>query len=310
MSDPEHGSFAELWHRVRWPVSITLVVLVIAGARYEGTQHLTATVLALGVPLGVIAFGILPLGDSERPLRLAGIAVGVTALLLAEAEIGHLFFPPPPLAQATLSEKSPDATLDGVEGRGEFELESSGSLGTFKGSAEEKFVLDVERAGAHRQIEGAFSKSSATRVSRRRTPTQSSSHAIDDDRQFLSLPGAGPIHAHLVQLSGTGPRSLKLSLRPTLPGGRLLEWLLELAVVLAVVVQAAAARQGARTQFAAFIGIAGVLALYLPHHFSASDPLGATFGGLIVALLVGGLGGYFIGSVASRLAGRRDANSA
>lgn len=291
--------------RARWLLLAVAAVLLVAGARHAGTQGLEATLLGLGVPLLAIALGFRSLLDAKPSLRLAAGLVALVALVVAEAEIGRLFFPPAPVAQATLSEKSPDAELSGVAG--DFELETRCALDAYKGSAQESFVIDVERAGAHQQIEGTFSRSAATtRASRRRAPTQTSSHTLDDYTQTVSLPGVGPIHAHLVQLTGDGPRALELSLRPALPGGRALEWALLLSGLLAVAVQVSASRQGDRTHFATWVGMACVLALYLPRHFSRSDPMGAMVGALFVALVAGGLGGFVLGSLATRLFGRSE----
>jgi ribose/xylose/arabinose/galactoside ABC-type transport system permease subunit len=67
-------------------------------------------------------------------------------------------------------------------------------------------------------------------------------------------------------------------------------------------VQAAAAREGVNVSYAGWVGFAIALALYLPHHFSPSDPLGGVFGALLVALAVGGIGGWIAGTLTSRFA--------
>lgn len=288
------------YERLRLPVLAAVVVILVAGARYEGTQALEAELLTLLVPLAAVAFGFLPLRHAERGPRIAAAAVALVVLLVSEAELGRLVFPPEPLARVSLSEANRDQTLPDPGARTDFEVETRGSFENYKGSADERFVIDLERGGVHREIEGRFEKSSSVRVSRRRAPTQTSSHTVDDDLQTVSLPGSGPIHAHLTALSGSGPRSLELNLRGTLPGERLLAWVLGAAIAGALVVGALAVRGGEKNHFVAWIAIAAVLALYLPHHFSRSDPLGALVGSLFVAGLGGGLGGWVISALLGR----------
>jgi hypothetical protein len=74
--------------------------------------------------------------------------------------------------------------------------------------------------------------------------------------------------------------------------------------VLAVAIEATAARKGMRTRFCGWIGIAAGLGLYLPGHFSFKDALGSVLAALLVAVFVGGGVGLFLGTLAAHLARR------
>lgn len=292
------------WQEHRLKLLVAAVIALAIAARFEALQGPEATFLALGAPLVAVTVGLVPLRDSSHRLRLTAAVVGLVALVGSELELSHLFFPPDVLATATLSTKKPDAELEPTTHR-ELEVETHGTLAKTSGSAEESFVIELERDGAKRTIEGTFSKSAAVRFSRRRAPTSVSAHVVDVDRQSVELPGSGAIHAHLVNLTGAGAKSLELRLRPALPLAHPLELALKCLLALALVIQLAAARDGLRNRFLAWMGYAIVLALYLPRHFSPGDPLGALVGASFVALLVGGLGGWILGSVLSGMIGRR-----
>jgi ribose/xylose/arabinose/galactoside ABC-type transport system permease subunit len=95
---------------------------------------------------------------------------------------------------------------------------------------------------------------------------------------------------------------LHVRVLPPVPLGLFVEIALFALGALALGVQAAAAREGVNVSYAGWVGFAIALALYLPHHFSPSDPLGGVFGALLVALAVGGIGGWIAGTLTSRFA--------
>jgi hypothetical protein len=290
--------------RHRWKIIAIAIVILAIGARYEPTQGLEAEVVGLGMPILAVLFGLAPLRDSRVELRRwAGIAA-LLVLVGCEVQLSRAFFPPEAVAQATLSEKQPDAELQVPDGTRDLDVETHGNLGSGSRSAEETFRYVLERDGEKETIEGSFSKSRAIKLSRRRAPTSTSSHVVDLDRQSLSLSGSGPIHAHLESLQGSGARRVDIRLRPAPTGAHWLEWAVWVAVAAAFGAQLTAARGGTRSKLVAWLGAAAVLAAYLPRHFSPSDPLGALIGAAFVALLAGGIGGWLLGTLAARWVGR------
>jgi hypothetical protein len=75
--------------------------------------------------------------------------------------------------------------------------------------------------------------------------------------------------------------------------------------VLAVFIEAAAARNGLKTRFSACVGIAAALAAYLPGHFNQKEALGTVLAALLIAVFAGGGAGLVLGAFATRVA-RRD----
>lgn len=75
-----------------------------------------------------------------------------------------------------------------------------------------------------------------------------------------------------------------------------------LLALLSIAIEAGASRNGLKTRFAACMGIAAGLSLYLPGRFDQKEALGAVLAGLLVAVFVGGGAGLFLGEAAVRLA--------
>ena len=89
-----------------------------------------------------------------------------------------------------------------------------------------------------------------------------------------------------------------------------LKLLLAAAIPLAVWFEAAGARRGVRTRISAWFGLAVVFALYFPGHAEPQNLFGSVFAAFLVALLVGGGGGLFLGEFAGRRARRSPVASA
>jgi len=290
--------------RHRWKIIAIAVVILAIGARYEPTQALEAEVVGLGFPILAVLVGLAPLRDTRVTLRRwAGIAA-LLVLVGCEVELGRAFFPPDAVAEATLSDKQPDAVLTLPDGTRELDVETHGNLGSGHRSAEETFRYVLERDGKKEVVEGSFTKSRAIRLSRRRAPTSTSSHVVDLDRQSLSLSGIGPVHAHLESLQGSGARRVDIRLLPAPAWSHWFGWAVWAALAVAFGAQLAAARDGTRSKLAAWLAAAAVLGSYLPRHFSPSDPLGALIGAAFVSLLAGGIGGWLLGALAARVIGR------
>lgn len=83
--------------------------------------------------------------------------------------------------------------------------------------------------------------------------------------------------------------------------------MLAVLVLAGAVIEAVAARAGYRARLTGALGASAVLAYYVVHRFDPDDPLLTVAGGLIVAVVVGGLGGILIGKIAAMLAARRPA---
>jgi hypothetical protein len=298
MPEPGQSHLADLWHRYRYWILAVTIVLLAAGARWERTQSLEAKLVGLAIPLLCVTMGIGRLSEASVGLRRGAGVIALFSLVIAEAELGHVFFPAEPLATASVTSKEPDATIVVPDGQNQFEIESHGTLGAGRAAAEESFVIELERDGQKAELEGTFQRSPSVRVSRRRAPTNTSPHLVDVTLNSVELAGRGPLHAHLASLTGAGGKTIELRIRRPLPFAEFLSLALKALIAGALLVQILAAREGVRARFLAWVAFALVLALYLPRHFSPDDPLGALVGSLFVALLAGGVGGLALGALA------------
>jgi hypothetical protein len=124
------------------------------------------------------------------------------------------------------------------------------------------------------------------------------------DRTELDLPSDGPVSAHLSDLSGAIGSSLDLRVRPSPPGGRLLDGALVLLAAAALAAGFAGGRRGAHGQFGAVVAGSVAFAVYLHRRFSPGDPLASVIAALMVSVLLGGALAVVMG-LALRSAGSR-----
>ena len=91
------------------------------------------------------------------------------------------------------------------------------------------------------------------------------------------------------------------------PGGALMIVSI-VSMLAAAAVQAAAAGKGMRNQFAAWMGMVTMLALYMPSHAKVGkDSLDAFVAALLVSLFVGGGAGLALGGLVTRLSKKPEA---
>lgn len=295
--------FVENW---RIPMLAALAVVVVAGTRFEQIRPIEATVIALVLPLVTVLAGALPMRDSSPTLRRWAFAVAALVVVGSELCIGRAFFPPAPFDEVTLSAKQPDATLNVPGTAHRVEVESRVAMGHVRGTAEGHYAIDLERDGKKQMVQGDFSRSGGGGGARssRRAPQATEAHADDVDRQALTLPGSGPLHAHLDTLSGAVAHTLHVSIGPAFGAAVPLSLALLVLGIVAVGVEAVAMNRGLRSHFGAWVGIAIGLGVYMPAHFDPGDRFGAVLGGLVIAVLAGGGLGMMLGLVATRALGK------
>lgn len=293
----------ETW---RIPLLAALAVAMVAGTRFEETRPTEAMVVAIALPIVAVLAGCVPLRESSHGLRRLAFIVGVLVLAGSELCVARSFFPGTPFDEATLSVGKPDATLSVPGNTNSVEVEARVAMGHVRGSAEGHYALTLERDGNKQSVQGDFSRSGGTSArSSRRAPVATEPHADDVDREGVSLPGSGPVHAHLLVLSGAVAHTLRVSVGP--PFGAAVPLAIGLIVlgVVGVGIEAVAMNRGLRSHLAAWLGIAVALAVYMPPHFDPGDPFGSVLGALVVAVLVGGGAGMMLGLLAARTLGRR-----
>lgn len=285
-----------------WPVVFGLIVVGVFATRFDDGRSTEALIIAAGIPLFAAWKAVSPLRDVSTPLKLAGIAVALIAAVTSETEVVHLFDPPPALAEIVLTPKEPDATFSLPDGTHDVEIETRGKIAG--ANAEGEYGATLHRGDRVAVLAGTFS-GNVSSGRRSRLPVVSgrgpSEHA---DRVLVDLTGSGPVHAHLDRIEGSLAQSLHVAVLPPPPGGHKLRFVFVVLAIAALVLDALAGLYGVRASLAAWIGFAGVAAVYLPMHFVPDDALTSVIGAIFAAVIVGWVVGWLLGYASSRVASR------
>lgn len=146
------GSFIELIIRFRFLLGAVVVVLLVAGTRFDALRGVEALILALSLPLIVALVGTIKLQNGSSRVRGIALLVAVLVVVVCEVEIGHTLFPPKVVSSAELTLAAPDGTLE-VPGGHRFDIEAQGTLAHGRSAAEGHFVLNLERGGESARME-------------------------------------------------------------------------------------------------------------------------------------------------------------
>jgi hypothetical protein len=287
-----------------WRNTILVVLagaLLYIGSRIDVVRPWEATVVALLLPIVAIALGLAPLRVAPRVFAVAAV-LAVAAGAICELELYSAFFPPAPIASARLTPSHPDADLRIPDAQRTILLEARGHLGTDSGNAGGDYVLSLRRGSIEDSVSGHFERTVRTgrRMMRRMAPSTSvTTH--ETDVQELELAARGPVHVHLDSLEGNVRQRLDLSVHAPLGLDRWLVIALAGLFLVASIVEGLGARAGGDARFAAAVGAAAALAIYVVHRFDADDPLVTVIAGTIVAVAAGGGGGFVLGALARKL---------
>lgn len=297
-------SIVEFFDERRWLLGVVLVALLFAGSRFASTRNPEGVFLAFAVPVVCVGVALASLRTGSRGLRIGGALVALLAVGVTELAITHAVMPPPPVAEAKLSLAEPHVLLPAPPSS-TFEVEAHAALAKGHGAAEGHFALELARSGTSTRVEGEFARGTSVTSAPRRGPVrQNESHAVDVARSDVTLPGSGPVEARLLTLDGAVGKSLRIAILPATPLGPALSFALMLLVAAGVALDLTAARQGIKSMTAAWLGLAAVLAFYLPRHFSRADALGGVIAALLVAAIAGGGVGSLLSMAAARLGSR------
>ena len=120
------------------------------------------------------------------------------------------------------------------------------------------------------------------------------------DRHDVSMRGSGSVRVHLDSAEGlAGP--VRITLREPPVFDRWIVVALAALVVIGAVIEGIAVRAGLKPRLAGALGATSVLAWYVVHRFDQDDPLVTVVGGVLVALLAGGVGGLLLGKLAAMI---------
>ncbi|HEY6728217.1 MAG TPA: hypothetical protein VI197_29610 [Polyangiaceae bacterium] len=256
------------------------VVGVLLAYRMGFARDQIITGAALAVPLALAGWAFVranELGDRARRWALLSL---FAVALASEISTWRAVLPPTPIHAAALSTTRPDAELTLPSGATNFFVElASPSAGD---DAEGKVSVVLERDHAKRTLAAEFHNHVVT------TGRGSNQSVHDSERYHLSLPGAGPIRAHLDSASGSMGRQIQLALFDDPLWARALVGVM--LAGLGVSLWLAGSRLVSFAGFAPVLGVVAAYGWYLPLHLGKSDRTSSLFGVIIVAIALGGLG--------------------
>lgn len=248
--------------------------------RFGFARDQIITGVALGVPVALAGWAFVranELGDRVRHWALLSL---FAVAIASEISTWRAVLPPAPIHEAALSTTQRDAELPLPSGTSNFFVElASPSAGD---DAEGKVSVVLEREQAKQTLAAEFHNHI---VSTRRGSSQS---VHDSERYHLTLPGSGPIHAHLDSVSGSMGRQVQLALFDDPLWARAMVGVM--LAGLAVSLLLTGSRLVSFAGFAPVLGIVAAYGWYLPLHLGKTDRTSSLFGIVIVAVALGGLG--------------------
>lgn len=297
---------AEFWEGLRgWRNGIVLLVLAAVAftvSRIHALRPIAAEVFSLAFPIIAVAVAFWALREAKDWLRWAGMVVAVLLVVGAELTLSEVWFPPAPLATVTLSEAHPTATMQAPDSMDDFEVQARGSLLSASGAAQGNFEVSLERGGEQRTFSGEFSRviGAERRMMRRMAPTRSVVENVVV-REEMTLSSHGPVHAKLVNIEGGVHHAVRLTIQPMPSTDKPLLFGLIGLTLAALVLEVVAARRSMKVPLTGGAAAAAVLAVYVVRVFDPDDPLTTFWGGAVVAVLAGALGGILVGKIATFL---------
>lgn len=83
-STPQQSSMSDAWSRLRLPLLLLSLVLLVGGSRFDTLRPVEGQVLAFAVPLIAVVSGVSPFREAHSGLRNVVFALGAFVLVLAE----------------------------------------------------------------------------------------------------------------------------------------------------------------------------------------------------------------------------------
>ncbi|HEU5073620.1 MAG TPA: hypothetical protein VFU02_05595, partial [Polyangiaceae bacterium] len=177
---------------------------LLLGYRFGVARDEIVTGLALGVPVVLGGWAYTRANELGDPVRRWAILTLFAVALASEVSTWRAVVPPSPIAAASLTTNRPDTEVTLPGGATNFFVELAAPNAT--GDADGKVSVVLERDHAERTLAAEFHSHSVS------TRGGSSQSVHDSERYHVSLPGSGPIHAHLASAAGSMGRQIQLAM--------------------------------------------------------------------------------------------------
>lgn len=287
-------------------VAVGLAVVVSKSAAWGAAA---GAVLAAGVIVGlgwaayqhVIA---VPLGDGFRKaVAPATLAVVVPALVL----VGYTLFPPAPAGAVALDRVGASGEVRVPAPAATLMLDAAGAFKPDVGTdAVARYVIAVTRDRSEELVEGEFTRHASSGVPATGARGQGSAITADATaarHTLAALRGGGTYRVALERVTDT----VQLPIRVTVRAEPFAPWMLwaffGALAALTLVVDAALARRGSESAFAAALGVVIAATLYLHAHYTRETLAVDLFAAALVGIFAGGVGGEVAARVTRKVLG-------
>ena len=311
-SDKKNGGAFQLWFEEAWEGWIRplgLIVVLALGYMLYKFDLLSETVmgsfLVLGVILGALGTGILPAFPLTRApwQRALLVTMALAALVATGYPTLRLVFPGAPLAEATLTQALSTATVT-PSAIGPYDVTVSGHFkDASRPEAEASYTLKVsDNSGGSDEVDGAVRRKQLNYRTRR----GSSSSTMERNEQTLRLPHVrGPQVTLTTDVDEQLEGGLKLELRRGSVNPIVFLVLGIVALLMALVLDTRLVdwKSNKKSYLTACVAIAFTFSVAYPDEATPHALVRPAVSSFILALALGGLGGWLLGGIARALFG-------
>ncbi|MBX3181138.1 MAG: hypothetical protein KIT72_15350 [Polyangiaceae bacterium] len=280
MDLPSDDGLRERLDKLKIPLMIGGVLLMIAAGQLTELRPVAARAVVYGVPLLALLYTAAPLVDTHPALRAVGLGLGGASLLLALWVGAGSFTEVSALTTQRLLPKEP-STVELPSGHAELTFAIHGKPKQERAQV----VLEARRGEQRERLEHTFTHMEAPRAARGKALPVDSTW-----RPRVTLGAAGPLTLELMEGEGL---SLPLSVEvlPVTSSFVVPVPVLAFGVLGALGVELWALRRGIRARLSAGVAVALAFAVYGPGFVDQRKPFEAVFSLLVVAVgaLVSGL---------------------
>lgn len=285
-------------------VAIALVVAVTRNASYSLYAG-AALVAAVLVGLGYVAWQHEIACPPDDGFRKAVLPATLAVVLPALGLVGYTLFPPPAAGSVVLDRAGASGEVRVSAPASTVIVDTAGAFKPDVGTdAVANYAISVARGRDEELVEGTFTRRAATTVPATGTRgTTGSTDATAARHVLQSLRGAGTYRVALDRV----PESVQLPIRATVRAEPFAPWMLWCVwgalALLTLVVDAALARRGSESAYAAALGLVLAATLYLHAHYTPETLSVDLFAAGLVGVFGGGVGGEIAARVARKILG-------
>ena len=280
-------------------VVAVLALLLWAGFAFPWMGRLESYLILIGLPLVALGMAGLALHEVRGAALILGLAVTLVAAVAAGARIFQALLPSPALASAVMSTEARDASLEVPGNVQALRVTVHGDLEESSEQRSVPYSLILERAGVRRLARGELSRQVQQKQGFGGGPPSKSVSLHETEVHDVRLPGPGNVQLHLSAVDEK--QDLRVTIAPAASGAHLLDRGLLAMIGLAAMAQALAARRQRRLPLTPLIGATAVFAVAVGRWLTPDSTLIFVIGVALLGVFAGGLGGWILGALVTRV---------